>query len=198
LPSGQLKTRLTLMVGDIALAERQVQRRVEQAQSALETYFDNTMDRIAGWYRRRAQFLSLAIGLALAIIVNADSLLVAAHLWSNQTLRSEIGQAAEVFMQEGGCQELATGGDLPEPCRVGQLLDQAAVFPLGWQNASEPGSEKGHELFSGFYLLPDQLWHRAVIGWFITGLAVSMGAPFWFDTLQRLLNLRASGRKPKT
>lgn len=35
-----------------------------------------------------------------------------------------------------------------------------------------------------------------VFGWFITALAVSLGAPFWFHTLQQLLSLRGSGPKP--
>jgi hypothetical protein len=31
----------------------------------------------------------------------------------------------------------------------------------------------------------------------ITVLAVSLGAPFWFDLLNKLANLRASGPKPQ-
>ncbi len=35
-------------------------------------------------------------------------------------------------------------------------------------------------------------------GWLLTGLAVMLGAPFWFDALTKLLNinLRATGKKP--
>jgi hypothetical protein len=34
-------------------------------------------------------------------------------------------------------------------------------------------------------------------GWLLTILAVTLGAPFWFDTLGRLSRLRSSG-KPET
>ena len=37
---------------------------------------------------------------------------------------------------------------------------------------------------------------RLVLGWIATGLAVSLGAPFWFDTLQKLFSFRGSGPKP--
>ena len=37
----------------------------------------------------------------------------------------------------------------------------------------------------------------AVLGWTLTIIAVSLGAPFWFDTLSRLSRLRSSG-KPET
>jgi len=34
-------------------------------------------------------------------------------------------------------------------------------------------------------------------GWFLTTVAVSLGAPFWFDTLQRFMNIRGGGKKPE-
>jgi hypothetical protein len=33
-------------------------------------------------------------------------------------------------------------------------------------------------------------------GWIITAAAVSQGAPFWFDLLQKLVNMRLAGKKP--
>jgi len=35
-----------------------------------------------------------------------------------------------------------------------------------------------------------------ILGWLITGLATSLGAPFWFDTLKNILSMRSSGPKP--
>jgi hypothetical protein len=42
---------------------------------------------------------------------------------------------------------------------------------------------------------PNNTWLLKIIGWFITALAVSLGAPFWFDLLSRFVNLRG-GVKP--
>ena len=39
------------------------------------------------------------------------------------------------------------------------------------------------------------LWTHA-IGWILTALAVSIGAPFWFDLLNRFMNIRNAGRAP--
>ncbi|MEO8630927.1 MAG: hypothetical protein ABI612_22940 [Betaproteobacteria bacterium] len=39
-------------------------------------------------------------------------------------------------------------------------------------------------------------WLIKIIGWLITGLAVTLGALFWFDLLNKLVNLRGSGPKP--
>lgn len=43
-----------------------------------------------------------------------------------------------------------------------------------------------------------QAWLRAIVGWFLTALAVSMGAPFWFDLLSKFLNVRGAGIRPAT
>jgi hypothetical protein len=42
-----------------------------------------------------------------------------------------------------------------------------------------------------------QVAQREYLGWLITAFAVSFGAPFWFDLLQNLVNLRNAGQKPQ-
>jgi hypothetical protein len=34
-------------------------------------------------------------------------------------------------------------------------------------------------------------------GWFISGIAIAMGAPFWFDLLSKVMNVRNTGKKGK-
>ena len=41
-------------------------------------------------------------------------------------------------------------------------------------------------------------WHTKTAGWLITIFAIFMGAPFWFDLLNKISNLRGSGPKPKS
>jgi hypothetical protein len=41
------------------------------------------------------------------------------------------------------------------------------------------------------------LWLAALAGWLVTALAASLGAPFWFDTLNRIIDIRANGRAPE-
>jgi hypothetical protein len=35
-----------------------------------------------------------------------------------------------------------------------------------------------------------------ILGLLVTVLAISLGAPFWFDLLNRLVNLRSTGKPP--
>ncbi len=56
-------------------------------------------------------------------------------------------------------------------------------LPLGWTKASSPQS------FTE--------WIAKIVGLIFTAFAVSLGAPFWFDILNKLSRLRGSGRVPK-
>lgn len=56
-------------------------------------------------------------------------------------------------------------------------------LPLGW--GGQPWPPSGLDLFKG------------VMGLFLTTLALSLGAPFWFDVLKSLGSLKASGPRPK-
>ncbi|HWO47495.1 MAG TPA: hypothetical protein VNM41_05485, partial [Solirubrobacterales bacterium] len=40
-------------------------------------------------------------------------------------------------------------------------------------------------------------WLVSIAGWLISIAAISLGAPFWFDTLGKLSNLRMAGKKPE-
>ena len=48
------------------------------------------------------------------------------------------------------------------------------------------------------------LWNRIeygmshLWGWLFTSLAISLGAPFWFDMLKKVIHLRGTGRRPDT
>lgn len=38
-------------------------------------------------------------------------------------------------------------------------------------------------------------WWRVIFGWIITAIALSMGAPFWFDLLSRIMNVRNAAKE---
>ncbi|MEU7908022.1 hypothetical protein [Actinoplanes sp. NPDC049118] len=39
-------------------------------------------------------------------------------------------------------------------------------------------------------------WLLKLLGLALTAAAAAIGAPFWFDLLNRLVNLRSTGRRP--
>lgn len=72
---------------------------VEEQKKRLEDWFDNSMDRISGWYKRRSHAVLWIIGILLCLLVNADSISLANAFWNDQTLRSAMAAAATKYVE---------------------------------------------------------------------------------------------------
>lgn len=156
--------------------------RLAAFRNSLQGWFDETMQRAGGWYKRRAQLWLLAVGLLLAAIVNIDAIAVTQGLYSNSKLRQQMDAVAERLAQQ---QNPTGAGDVTNRVEQARKELQAAAdtgMPLGWGIA-----------------LPNSgwLWVVKIVGFVMTGAAVSLGAPFWFDLLNNLVNLRSSGQQPQ-
>ncbi|MHB8628434.1 MAG: hypothetical protein ACYDBJ_14950 [Aggregatilineales bacterium] len=145
----------------------------------LQTWYDNSMDRVSGWYKGQTQLLLLVIGLALAIVMNIDTLSITNSLLQNPAIRSTADQLA---------QKVSSPTD-PALSSLSGYLSQLNV-PLGWP---DPSWSAHPQLEFDF-----DWWLKKIIGLLVTAFAVSQGAPFWFDLLNKITNLRSAGPKPDT
>ena len=74
-----------------------------------------------------------------------------------------------------------------------ELLDQASTLVKNDINSVHHSLGLGWETYdsSSFRSI-----FYSLIGWLVTALALSLGAPFWFDLLNRLMKLRGSVATP--
>ena len=42
----------------------------------------------------------------------------------------------------------------------------------------------------------ETIWFH-LVGWLLTALAASLGAPFWFDVLNKFISIRSVGKAPE-
>ena len=150
LPDDQIRT---LLQGMYARAED----KIENLQKSVATWFDGAMERLSGGYKRRAQLCTFGIALAIAGLMNIDSIHLFRALWTHP---------AAVAISS-----------LPGNADATQALSTLNDLPIGW------------------FPFPSSV-PLAVCGWLITAISVLFGAPFWFDLLQRMVNLRGTGQKP--
>jgi hypothetical protein len=139
---------------------------LQLAQKNIEAWFDDTMGRVSGWYKRFTQRWTIVFALLFVIALNADTLHMARTLWMNPTWRAQIVEQART----------ANAGSA-----TAQQEATLAGF-VGWQD-DVPMGLRG--------------WFQRIVGWLLTATAVSLGAPFWFDTLNRFMNLRNAGKAPE-
>jgi hypothetical protein len=172
LPPGDVKTALSSLL-------RTTGSTLPEAQKSIETWFDDSMDRVSGWYKRKIQLNTAIIALLLAFATNADTLRIASKLWHNPELRAEAVKLAEQRAEAS-----KNGSELPAANAPTAVLTDL----LGWESAPHfQGMERGNEAKAILLM---------VLGWLLTGIAVSLGAPFWFDILNKVINIRDSGKAP--
>jgi hypothetical protein len=190
----------------------------------LAKWFDSAMDRVSGLYNRQLKRISFFVGLLLVLMANADTVDVAQSLWKNSALRLEMVQVADAYLKAnpdgpkgaapapagvGGpaapAPPAAAGAATPAPAaaaggskaaapkfgpEIQAIQDDAAQlrkFPVGWSSRSLKSTEDSDVRL---------VIILKIIGLIMTAIAISLGAPFWFDLLNMFMNLRATGEKP--
>jgi hypothetical protein len=141
---------------------------INKINSDIADWFNESMERVAGAYKRKTQLWTVAIGLGLTIALNLDSVRIAQALWDQPAVIKGIGSLTIT----------------PQSTAVAALQQfQDLGLPFGW----------GDDAFK--YLSDFHHWIFAVAGWVVTAVATLFGAPFWFDALQKFVQLRGAGSK---
>lgn len=178
LPQLQRDALLTLLDDSVAT--------LDQARDAVGLWFDDAMERASGWYRRRIQAWTLLASVCLVGVLDVDTLEIAQATWTNDELRASLVQRAERVHDEsalGGRQIRMQAEDIAR--EIQELRD--GHMPLGWTNADlrrlfPENNPTGAAL----------AWIGKLAGLLASAFAVSLGAPFWFDLLNRLTRVRAA------
>jgi hypothetical protein len=201
---GQVDRDITSEIDQITDAElkrsletlwRAASHNVVTFRAGVEQWFDHTMDRASGWYKRLAQTMALVLGLLIAVGLNVDTVHVSERLWADAPLRSAVLEQVKKVPPPPATTTTVAGAPVTEapPTTAAALGAQvqsiqnglsqvgALHLPLGWAPAERPKS-----------------YWVAVLGWLLTAIALSLGAPFWFDLLNKVTSLRGGGTKETT
>jgi hypothetical protein len=291
LPSEQVRKTLLVLLDD-------AENDIEKFKSNIEVWFNNAMDRVGGWYKRRSQWVIGALSLGITVAMNVDAILIIKHLNTDPGLRSALVAQATGFVasqpllgtrpgSSGTSGSSAPSGDsaipkalsgesfdgtlqfrtvptgtgtvsLTSSSRLVTLRDQSVTVAAGAPSVkftldSKPlaqeamvtiaasGAAEGTTTvqidpqldmqFRGVETRLMQLslpigWVRIrpsqqeiddrrflpavsdlkgwgdtisfhVLGWLLTALSATLGAPFWFDTLNRFISIRSAGKAPE-
>ena len=257
---------------------------VEEFKKHLGDWFDHSMDRVTGWYKKYTQCFILVLGLVLAIVCNVDSLRIIDALSTDSALREQIVKNATDYVtaapsliqrvREAEAKAETAGASAAketDPAKKAIALKEAEELE---QAAKKAGEARDAEIVAAKKAVADAEanlkaaenalskesdplkkaaiektvkeaemtaklarekldkllnslkdavrtmngfglpigWHNGdwertwrdiptgvttVLGWLMTALAASLGAPFWFDTLNKIVTIRAGGRAPE-
>jgi hypothetical protein len=203
LPDSQLKNALRLAV-------QTSQNDIDKAQTFLEDWFNAAMDRVSGLYKRNTQTIVFAFSLVACIGLNVNTVTITTALSQNLSLRSALtAQADAAAANPDFVNAMSNSAEATNAlgAQVGEI-EQLQGLPIGW------GDTACAQLAQ---LTPRACFWRApdskalpkpakpadpvgaglgvveiVAGWAMTAFAITLGAPFWFDVLNKIMVVRST------
>lgn len=222
---------------------------INKARSNVEAWYDDAMDRVSGWYKRRTHIILIVMGLVAAFVLNIDTIQITKALLYNDTLRKSVADAAQKYINEnpaptpaptaapaptqpsaGGAAAAPTA--TPDPAaaeaasqdtaeeqsrlakaKINQVRGElnSLGLPIGWPFEPKETDEKYTAISDvkerkaqyakdlDAYSTDPRRWPSGfyggmlkILGLVLTGLAVSQGAPFWFDLLNKFMVIRST------
>ncbi len=182
-------------------------------QKSLENWYGDSMDRASGWYKRYTQTILLFIGFGLAVAFNVSTVHVAQTLWFDRDTRAAMANAADQYAKAHpdppGVQQKnnpsSTPGDLAkklqESAEAFDTATSSALLPVGWKHSFGEYWSSILDSLSKFSWNKEwwgpfdiRLLHALSVlaGWMMTAIAISLGAPFWFDMLNKIMVVRST------
>ncbi len=179
---------------------------IDKFRAAAEKWYNNMMDRVSGWYKRKISWILLCISIVVASVLNADTIVMIDALINDASLRASVVQQAELVATEHPAIAETTiqfdsnlRATIPLDSSL-QRVQQGLNFTtneldkldlLGW----EPSPYLHNKVPVSGSILG---WLQKIIGLLLTAMAISLGAPFWFDVLSKVSRLRGAGAPPST
>jgi hypothetical protein len=160
--------------------------KVAHFEQLAENWFNETMDRATGWYKKQTQKITLLVAFTVALSFNVDTIQIVKNLSYNPQQAEQLASIADQYLKTKQNSSQPENREADEQLQASlqqaqlmladqrELQEANAVLGLGWQG------------ISGINIL------YSVFGCMLTALAISLGAPFWFDLLSKMMQLRGS------
>ncbi len=156
-----------------------------QFEQEVAAWFDRSMERATGVYKRNAKIVTITIALAIAVAANADTFYMIDQFANEKVLSASVIQVIDKMPID----------TLEQPEQISDTISELTAntsLPIGWQ----PETIKAQQHRAFILLKPLPFLAQRIPGWIITGLAISMGAVFWYELLKKFIDIKNVGKQP--
>lgn len=178
----------------------------EKLKSNIEAWYNGYMQRVTGWYKRKVRKNIFVASAIVTLFFNVNVLSLTKSIYTNSSLRGTV-----VAMASSAGADSSFVPKLQQQFKNDSSLSKidinaviGAKLPIGWKIDNRCIQCQGKEGFANLWCLIRSgwctFWHQFtfnnVLGWILFVLLLSLGAPFWFDVLRKVVNIRNSGQSP--
>jgi hypothetical protein len=189
----------------------------------IEDWFNRTMEQASEWYKRKIQLVLLVLGFCMAWFFYADTFQIVKTLSKDKDAREQLVLLAEAYSKsnpaggEASLSEVKKKLDM-DVANANAILGLGGWLPEQMQVVTDPNSlrktysspvdpvclplrQRGLASGTLKFTFGDKLTYLLLLayhhffGFLLTAIAVSLGAPFWFDLLNKVMKLRTGGDK---
>lgn len=159
------------------------QNNIDAFKNEIEVFYTHSVDHLRDWYRRKVKMLMFLYGLLMALAFNVDSFYIGKILWQNPNQAVEFLGTMQNY-QKSSTDSAKTDTTIQRVIQstvkdIGKNYALIKPLPIGWNKA------KAKEATADFW----SVIHK-IFGWLVTAMAVSLGAPFWYELFNKLLSVR--------
>lgn len=221
LPDSETKQMLRSFINEAEHAKDKLAKFTE----TLDNRYDALMERVEGWFKRWVHIILFIVGIGIAVLFNADTFKIVKKLSENPQQRKQLIELAKTYENKIGNEKLQSYyemsiGNKMDPSFVAKLKalareDSTQALKL-YSNSLQFHNVLQKDLLPnqsalgldgidsikipndviGFW--PNVWWIlKKALGLILTALAISLGAPFWFDILKKVMKVRSAGQVPE-
>ncbi len=190
-----------------------IKSELDHFRDRLENWYDTNADRLTGTLKRTKVFpATFVLATIITISLNTDSIEISKYLYKNEDVSKQIANTAmnnyttyqervDTLRKAVPTSSLSDSTQNESDTSLSRVLKskeqlkqdiqtlQSLDLPLGWSGTNVKDAKSFWDYFSQW---------KHLVGWLATILAICMGAPFWFDVLGKVANIRGTGPKPSS
>lgn len=147
-------------------------------------WFDQTIDRVSQRFTMSARAITFGCALVIAFAIQLDTVGLINALWTNDAARQQLASEANAAMEK--LNPGAPSSDSLKQLQEIRDLAMRGLINLPWQTQAAT-SQLGSGAWSQWLnrLTPDKF-----LGILLSAFLLSLGAPFWYNSLGTLLKMR--------
>lgn len=154
---------------------------VADLRAKMALWFEGLMEQASEMFKALARRYVVLFALLLTLVLGVDSIDLFNQLWTSPDMRAIASVKAQAYIDQYGY-DADTGPLLAD-------LEELTIR-IGWSSVLKNAPPRDSFVdFSKFWLLK-------ATGMLLTTMAVSQGAPFWYDVLRKMSEAKAPGSNP--